>query len=68
MITVTVNDQSKSFADGTTVAQMLVELGLGGRQGIAVAINGDVVSRSKWPVRVPVSGESIILIQATQGG
>lgn len=67
-MTVFVNDQSRALADGAKLADLLRELGLVERKGVAIAINDEVVPRSTWPTRALAEGERILVIQATQGG
>ncbi|MEW6255572.1 MAG: sulfur carrier protein ThiS [Pseudomonadota bacterium] len=38
------------------------------RRGIAVAVNGAVVPRARWPEHVLAPGDSVEIIQARQGG
>lgn len=67
-ITVNVNDQLHTLADGTTLTQLLDQLGLGAGPGLAVAVNDAVVSRSAWLTHRLADGNQVMLIQATQGG
>ncbi|HTJ78235.1 MAG TPA: sulfur carrier protein ThiS [Rariglobus sp.] len=67
-MTVFVNDQPRALAAGTALVDLLRELGLAERKGVAIAINDEVVPRSTWPVRPLTDGERILVIQATQGG
>lgn len=67
-MTVFVNDQPRALAAGTALVDLLRELGLAGRKGVAIAINDEVVPRSAWAVRALADGERILVIQATQGG
>ncbi|MFA6961616.1 MAG: sulfur carrier protein ThiS [Opitutaceae bacterium] len=67
-MTVFVNDQPRSLTAGTQLADLLRELGLAERKGVAIAINDEVVPRSTWPTRALSEGERILVIQATQGG
>lgn len=67
-MTVFVNDQPRALAAGALLADLLRELGLAERKGVAIAINDEVVPRSAWPARVLAEGERILVIQATQGG
>lgn len=67
-ITVWVNDKLFAVADTTTLSQLLDQLGLSGRQGVAVAVNDAVVPRSGWPPRRLADGDQVLVIQATQGG
>lgn len=66
--TITVNDQPRSLNGTTTLAAVLADLGLGSRKGVAVAVNGDVVARTGWPVHVLRPGDRVLVIRATQGG
>jgi sulfur carrier protein len=36
--------------------------------GVAVAVNGEVVPRSRWADRVLAEGEQVEVLQAVQGG
>jgi sulfur carrier protein len=67
-MTVFVNDQSRALAAGAQLVDLLRELGLAERKGVAIAINDEVVPRSTWPTRALAEGERILVIQATQGG
>ena len=67
-MTVFVNDQPRVLATGAQLADLLRELGLAERKGVAIAINDEVVPRSTWPTRALGEGERILVIQATQGG
>ena len=67
-MTVFVNDQPRALAAGTALVDLLRELGLAERKGVAIAINDEVVPRSAWPARPLADGERILVIQATQGG
>jgi sulfur carrier protein len=67
-MTVFVNDQPRVLANGAQLADLLRELGLAERKGVAIAINDEVAPRSTWPTRVLAEGERILVIQATQGG
>jgi len=66
--TITVNDRPRPLAEGAGIAELLRELGLEGKRGLAVAVNGSVVPRSQWPDRRLKPADRVLLIQATQGG
>jgi sulfur carrier protein len=63
-----INDQPHPLAASTTLLALLDELGLAGRKGVAVAINGAVVPRAEWPSRTLAEADHVLVIQATQGG
>jgi sulfur carrier protein len=66
-VQVTVNGDDHAVAAGATVADLVAELGHDGR-GIAVAIDGEVVTRGAWRERKLVTGESIDVLSIAQGG
>ena len=47
-MTVFVNDQPRALAAGAKLADLLRELGLAERKGVAIAINDEVAPRSTW--------------------
>jgi sulfur carrier protein len=63
-----VNDRRMPVPEEPTVAGLVRELGLGGRKGVAVALNGSVVPRVEWEMRALGAEDRILLIRATQGG
>jgi sulfur carrier protein len=68
-VNVTVNGQLRRLDAGATVASVLelLDVAPGGR-GVAVALDGEVVSRSRW-AQTPVSeGALIEVVAAIQGG
>jgi sulfur carrier protein len=66
-VQVTVNGDARAVAPGTTVAGLVAELGLEPR-GIAVAVDGEVVTRRRWPDRVLVAGAQVEVLSIAQGG
>ncbi|MDO8540646.1 MAG: sulfur carrier protein ThiS [Opitutaceae bacterium] len=63
-----VNDQPRRVAPGATLLDLLRELALAERKGVAVAINDTVVPRTTWPVHALAESDCVLVIQATQGG
>ncbi|MGA3006860.1 MAG: sulfur carrier protein ThiS [Opitutaceae bacterium] len=63
-----VNDQPRVLAAPVTLNGLLTELGVAGRKGVAVALNGAVVPRAKWASRTLAGADRVLVIQATQGG
>ncbi len=66
--TIHVNDEAREIDGPTSLAMIVAELGLAERKGVAVAVNGTVVTRSTWPSRLLNPGDRILVIRATQGG
>ncbi len=62
-----INGQPDACAAGETVADLLERLGLR-RDGVAVALNGEVLPRSAWPSRALCAGDRVELIHAVGGG
>lgn len=63
-----VNDQPRTLAPGATLLDLLRELALAERKGMAVAVNDTVVPRAAWPVHALAESDRVLVIQATQGG
>jgi len=67
-MTIRVNDHPREILTGLVLAELVRDLGLADRKGVAVAINDEVVPRSTWPTRTLVGSDHVLVIQATQGG
>lgn len=63
-----INDQPRDVAPGATLLDLLRELALAERKGVAVAINDTVVPRATWPKHGLAESDRVLVIQATQGG
>jgi sulfur carrier protein len=66
-MTVTVNGRGNDVAPGTTVADLISQLGAR-PTGTAVAINGEVVPRSAWTHQRIADGDALEVLAAVQGG
>jgi sulfur carrier protein len=66
-VAVTVNGEEHAVERGATVASLLDALGTEQR-GIAVAVDGEVVSRSTWDARQLAGGERVEILSITRGG
>jgi sulfur carrier protein len=64
-----VNGTTKELRDDATVAQLVAELAPGRRErGTAVAVNGEVVPKTKWDTARLSSGDRIEVLHAIGGG
>ena len=64
-----VNGEPTETAEDATVARLLGELDLpGGRRGVAVAVDAEVVPRAEWDERVVAPGSHVEIVNAVQGG
>jgi sulfur carrier protein len=64
---VTVNGEATELQAGTSVAQLVASLDIEPR-GIAVAVDGEVVTRRTWGERPLVDGERVEILSIAQGG
>ena len=65
---ISLNDQPPELASGATLADLLRELGLAERKGVAGAVDDAVVPRAAWPAQLLADGARVLVIRATQGG
>ena len=66
-IEVDVNGEAKRLAADATVAELLEGLDLGGKR-VAVAVNRDVVIRSRYAAYRLAEGDRIEILEAVGGG
>lgn len=62
-----VNGEERELRDGATVAELLDALGLN-RDGVAVAVDGQVVPRTQHPDHTLTDGQAVEVIRAVGGG
>jgi sulfur carrier protein len=62
-----VNGEDREVAAGTTIADLLGELGFGGRR-VAVAVNRGVVPRASLASRTLAAGDRVEILEAVGGG
>jgi len=62
-----VNGEARVLPEGSSVADLLVELELGERK-VAVAVNREVIPRSACAARRLASGDRIEILEAVGGG
>ncbi|MGI9273533.1 MAG: sulfur carrier protein ThiS [Endozoicomonas sp.] len=62
-----VNDQPLEIVSPLSLQQLLEHLQQG-EQGVALAVNRKIVSRSQWATQKLRDGDEITLIRATAGG
>jgi sulfur carrier protein len=68
---ITVNGEAVTAPDGAVVAEVLAGFLAdrpGGDRGIAVALDGEVVPRSRWESEVVADGQRIEVVTAAAGG
>jgi sulfur carrier protein len=62
-----VNGEDRDMADGATVGALVAELARSPK-GMAVAVNAEVVPRSRWDAVPLRAGDRIEVLSAAQGG
>ena len=65
---VVLNDTSIELSNNSSVIALLEAINLLGKNGIAIAINNEVVPKSDWENFRLKDNDKILLITATQGG
>ena len=64
---VVINGESHEYSRGITFAELVEELGYGGRR-IAIERNGEILPRSRYPDTRIEDGDTIEIVQAIGGG
>jgi sulfur carrier protein len=68
-VNVTLNGEPRQLPAGATVASVVELLDVGpGARGVAVALDGEVVTRSEWPATELREGALVEIVAAIQGG
>lgn len=66
-LSIRVNGDLRPLAAGSTIADLLAELGLGTRR-VAIAVNRGVIPRSLYGERVLEAGDRVEILEAVGGG
>lgn len=67
MISIRVNDQLLDIQPDLNLLQLLEQLQFP-QDGIAIAVNNSIVSQTLWAATTCSENDSLLIIQATQGG
>ena len=66
---INLNGEDREFPDGATVATIVELLDVApGARGVAVALDGEVVTRGRWDETRLAEGARIEVVAAIQGG
>ncbi|SDG07267.1 sulfur carrier protein [Pedobacter terrae] len=65
---VTINNQNYQLNESCSIEQMLTVVISTETNGLAIAVNQTIVSKSIWDTYALKPGDQVILIKATQGG
>lgn len=66
-MTVLVNQEEHQVLDNHTLQQLVEQLQIA-TNGIAIAINNQVIQKSNWKVQLLKHQDNILIIKSTQGG
>ena len=65
---VTVNKKPVELPVSAGITDLIQQLNLPSAQGIAIAVNQQVIPKSEWNTCILKDDDEILLIRATQGG
>jgi sulfur carrier protein len=65
---VTVNKKPVELPVSAGITDLIQQLNLPSAQGIAIAVNQQVIPKSEWNTCILKDNDEILLIRATQGG
>jgi len=65
---VTINNQNYLLNEACSIEKMLAAVISAETNGLAIAVNQTIISKSDWDSHVLNPGDQIIIIKATQGG
>ena len=68
VLTIKVNGTTEPLSAATLEALLAEKAVDTAQRGIAVAINGAVISRAAWPATPLQAGDSVEIVRARQGG
>lgn len=68
VMNVIVNNKTVELPDASGINALLAQLNIASPQGIAIAVNEQVVPKSEWQSCVLKDNDAVLLIRATQGG
>jgi sulfur carrier protein len=65
---VRLNGRPENLPDGGLLTDALERLGVDDPRGVAVALDGEVVPRSRWASTSLRDGQAVEILRAVQGG
>lgn len=65
---ISINDKTYPLQGTPTLSQLLSDLQINIRNGIAIAVNNTIISRTQWDEYIINDNDEILIIKATQGG
>ena len=65
---VLINGENTSVEGSPNIGELLLQLGIEDHDGMAVAVQEQVVPKNRWSDTALAEGQSITIIKAVQGG
>ncbi len=63
-----VNGEPRTLERPTSVESLVASLVADARDGVAVALNGEIVRRTRWTETEVQDGDAVEIVRAVQGG
>ncbi|QTD37998.1 sulfur carrier protein ThiS [Polaribacter batillariae] len=67
MITIKVNQENHQFSEILALEELIRFFKIK-TNGIAVAINGTIIKKTDWSIRLLQDNDNVLIIKSTQGG
>ena len=67
MITIKVNDKKHQFLNTITLQKLVEEIHIS-TNGIAIAVNSNVIKKENWETQNLENDDNVLIIKSTQGG
>lgn len=65
---ITVNNEPVEIGQRTSIDELLEQLGLESGDGLALAVNQQVIPKKDWPAHQFQEHDTVLIIKASQGG
>ncbi|HAT21353.1 MAG: sulfur carrier protein ThiS [Dehalococcoidia bacterium] len=65
---INLNGKASEIKSGSSLMSLIDELGLTGRKAIAIALNGEVLTRERYKEIILNEGDSLEVVRAIGGG
>ena len=65
---INLNGKASEIKSGSSLMSLIDELGLTGRKAIAIALNGEVLTRERYKDIILNEGDSLEVVRAIGGG
>tara|TARA_B100000749_G_scaffold280079_1_gene274703 strand:+ start:733 stop:939 length:207 start_codon:yes stop_codon:yes gene_type:complete len=65
---INLNGKTSEIKSGSSLMSLIDELGLTGRKAIAIALNGEVLTRERYKEIILNEGDSLEVVRAIGGG